>query len=258
LELQHEDGGWPTYGLDADSPESEQSRVDATTQVIRAIVTWRDRWRAQAPLNARAAGAISDDRITSALQNGLRYLESQQREDGSFVPRWFGNERQPENQNLVIGTSQALAACADAGALDTEMAQRAARWVVTAQHSTGGWGPPRAPMNYSGDEKDGFRAWRANESMAKYCSMEETAAAVSALLPLAAENNEFTQTCSRGLTWLINAVEQDAHRRPAVIGFYLPGLWYHERLYPLAYASQAFAQAARQLAGKRPATVPVS
>ena len=100
------------------------------------------------------------------------------------------------------------------------MARRAARWLLSAQHLGGGWGPPRAPVDYSGAEKDGFRAWRANEAMAKLCSVEETGLAVTALLPLVDSSEPCAKAVSEGLTWLVNAVEQDAHRRPAVIGFY--------------------------------------
>jgi hypothetical protein len=122
---------------------------------------------------------------------------------------------------------------------------------VTAQHSTGGWGPPRAPLDYSGAYKDGFRAWRANDELAKYCSVEETALAVSALLPLAETSQAFSRAVANGLTWLAGAVEQDAHRQGAAIGFSFTGLWYHERLFPLVCAEHALAPAARRLETQR-------
>ena len=133
------------------------------------------------------------------------------------------------------------------------MAQRAVRWLVAAQHANGGWGPPRAPVDYSGAEKDGLQAWRANESMARLCSVEETSLAVSALVALADSNQAISQAVSRGLTWLINAVEQDGHRRPAIIGFSPSKIWYHERLYPLAFAAGALSRAVRSVAVVTPA-----
>jgi squalene-hopene/tetraprenyl-beta-curcumene cyclase len=148
--------------------------------------------------------------------------------------------------------------CSELGLLDSEMALHAARWLVSAQHASGGWGPPRAPLDYSGAEKDGFRAWRANEGMAKLCSVEETAMAVSALLPLAETNHSCSRAASNGLTWLAAAMEQDAHRQGAVIGFYPPKIWYHERLYPLVFAAGALSQAARQLEPQRQAVAPLS
>jgi hypothetical protein len=117
-----------------------------------------------------------------------------------------------------------------------------------AQHSTGGWGPPRAPRDYSAADKDGFRAWRANEAMAKLCSVEESALAITALAPLVAPSQGASRAVSAGLSWLSAAVEQDAHRQPAVVGFYLSRLWYHERLYPLVFAAGAFSRALPQIA----------
>jgi hypothetical protein len=121
----------------------------------------------------------------------------------------------------------------------------------------GGWGPPRAPVDYSGAEKDGFRAWRANEAMAKLCSVEETGLAVTALLPLVDSSEPCSKAVSEGLKWLVNAVEQDAHRRPAVIGVSPARLWYHERLYPLVFAAGALSRAERRLTSQRPAAAPV-
>jgi squalene-hopene/tetraprenyl-beta-curcumene cyclase len=147
--------------------------------------------------------------------------------------------------------------CHDLSRSDWGLANLAARWLLSAQHTGGGWGPPRAPVDYSGAEKDGFRAWRANDARAKSCSVEETALTVSALLPLAAASQPVAKAVSAGLTWLANAIEQDAQRRPAPIGFYPPKIWYHERLYPLAFAESALSGALHLLATERPATTHV-
>jgi squalene-hopene/tetraprenyl-beta-curcumene cyclase len=185
-------------------------------------------------------------------------LELAQRDDGRFVPQWFGNEYQPEQENPVVGTSEVLHAAVEVSRIDSNVVHRAARWLVTAQHTGGGWGPPRAPLDYSSTDKDGFKAWRANEAMAKNCSVEETAVAVEALLPLVDTSPAIAKAASAGLTWLVNAVEQDAHRSPAVIGFYSSGIWYHERLYPLVFTAGAFSRATHRLVHERPAAATVS
>jgi squalene-hopene/tetraprenyl-beta-curcumene cyclase len=238
LELQYEDGGWPTfYANDSDS-RLEDSGPDVTAHALSALAAWH------------GVGAAADvsGRIGDAIERGWRYLEAQQRADGQFVPIWFGNEHQPGSDSPVLGTAQVLAACAALNRLDTETARRAARWLILAQHSTGGWGPPRAPRDYSAADKEGFRAWRANETKEKLCSVEETAASVGALLPLVESSQPASIAVSAGFMWLAAAVEQDAHRRPAVIGFYPPKLWYHERLYPVAYAVGAFTRVIDRLA----------
>jgi squalene-hopene/tetraprenyl-beta-curcumene cyclase len=196
-------------------------------------------------------------RIDSAIERGLTYLAAQQREDGSFYSQWFGNQHHPQGENPVYGTSLVAIACGELGQLESEMAIQAARWLSTAQHANGGWGPPRAPLDYSGADKDGYRAWRANDVLAKFCSVEETALAIMALLPLAETSQVYARAVSNGLAWLTQAVEQDAHRRGAVIGFYFSKLWYHERLYPLVFAAGALSRAVRQLEARQPAAATV-
>jgi squalene-hopene/tetraprenyl-beta-curcumene cyclase len=229
LGLQNEDGGWATLGCDS------ASGVDPTVHAMRALAAWQP--------------AIEGAKCNTAIARAMTYLEAAQREDGSFIPMWFGNSHQRENENPVIGTSLVLTACAELRQLDSAMAIRAATWLAGAQHSCGGWGPPRAPVDYSESDKEGgVRSWRENEMLAKFCSVEETSVAVTALLPFAATNPTYQRTVSRGLSWLADSVEHDGHRRPAIVGFYFWRIWYYERLYPLALAAGALSRAVGALA----------
>jgi squalene-hopene/tetraprenyl-beta-curcumene cyclase len=234
--LQNDDGGWLTFDRDVTSMSPGPSACDVTSLVLRALAAWRRGRQSDGRDSGLPDQAHLERNTDVALERGWRYLERIQREDGSFIPLWFGNEHHPNRENPVYGTAQVLVACCELLRLDSDLALRASRWLVTAQHASGGWGPPRAPLDYSGAYKDGFRAWRANETLARFCSVEETALAVAALLPLAETNHSLARAVSNGLTWLSGAVEQDAHRQAAVIGFYSSKLWYHERLYPLAFA----------------------
>lgn len=242
LELQNEDGGWPTFYRDDTLLRVDESGPDVTSQVLRALAAWR-----------QALPAHFRTEAGRAIERGWKYLESVQRQDGSFIPLWFGNEHQPDDQNPVYGTSQVLLAGADLDRLGSSAAQRAARWLVAAQHSNGGWGPPRSPVDYSAAEKDRHGARRSNEAMAQFCSIEETSLAVSALLPMADSDATIAQAAARGLNWLINAVERDGYRRATIIGFSLAKLWYHERMYPLAFATAALSRALRSISPKTPA-----
>jgi squalene-hopene/tetraprenyl-beta-curcumene cyclase len=245
LKLQNDDGGWPTFYRDDTLLHFDESAPDVTAQALRSLAAWR--------LDPQAK---SRAQIEIAIQRGWQYLESQQCDDGSFVPLWFGNVHQPNEQNPVYGTAQVILASADLDRLDSNTAQRAARWLVTSQHANGGWGPPRAPIDYSAAEKVGLRGRRANVAMAQFCTVEETALAANALLPLAGSNPAFSQAISRGLTWLVEAIEQDGHRHPAIIGYALSKLWYDERLYPLAFAGEALTRAIRNIAVETPAASP--
>jgi squalene-hopene/tetraprenyl-beta-curcumene cyclase len=253
IDLQNADGGWPAFSWAGNSKSRGESGNDATAFALRALAAWQTHWQAESGGGGSRSDVPRMRSIDSAIARGWRYLESQQREDGSFVPAWFGNEHHPRGENPVFGTAHVLLACADLCRLDHELAARAVRWLLAAQHASGGWGPPRAPLDYSGAYKDGFRAWRANDALAKFCSVEETALAVSALLPLAESSQGLARAVANGLSWLASAVEQDTHRQGAVIGLYFSRLWYHERLSPLVYAAGALTLATRQLEAQRQA-----
>lgn len=244
LEMQNDDGGWPTYCKDDDMHPFDGSAVDPTAQAMRALAAWQRLWHAESQRAPNGALSKTLGWMVAAIEQGLQYLESQQREDGSFVPMWFGDEYQAEDENPVLGTALVLAACGELHCCNSNLAQRAAGWLVASQHSGGGWGPPRAPVDYSdGDRAANMRSWRENDTLAKFCSVEETAAAVSALVPFAEMSPALERSVTRGLEWLSSAAEEDRLRRPAIVGFYLSQIWYYERLYPLVFAAGALSRA---------------
>jgi squalene-hopene/tetraprenyl-beta-curcumene cyclase len=253
LAMQNDDGGWPTYCRDDDTPLGG-SGIDPTAQALQALAAWQRFWKAELHRGTQSVSSALVARIAPAIERAMQYLESNQRDDGSFVPLWFGNAHQADDQNPVMGTAQVLSACAEVGGLDSGMVERATAWLLAAQHADGGWGPPRAPVDYSGNERErNARSWRENEAQSKFCSVEETAAAVSALIPLSATNPALERSLSRGLAWLTNAVEQDRHRQPAIIGFQLSQIWYYDRLYPQAFAAAALSRAMAVLTSATPA-----
>ena len=245
LELQNGDGGWPTYHCEDSTQQFDDSGTDLTAEALRALAVWQRFWEMSPSRQSKTqqTHAVVFANIAPSIERAIRFLEARQRDDGSFIPIWFGNEHQLEDENPVMGTAQVLMACAELQRLDSNMAMRAAGWLVASQHTAGGWGPPRVPVDHSGDQYRGTRSWRKTDALAKFCSIEETAASVSALFSLAATNPAYERSVSRGLSWLATAVEQDAHRRPAILGFYFSRIWYYERLYPLAFAAGALTRA---------------
>jgi squalene-hopene/tetraprenyl-beta-curcumene cyclase len=246
LKAQNDDGGFATFCREPLKQEFDPSSAEVTAAALRALNSWC-RWRRNDPAQST---------LVAAIERGWQYITASQRADGSFAARWFGNEFQPNDENPVIGTAEVLIACADLDRLETETAQRATAWLLSAQHSNGGWGPPRSKVYYSNAQSDGSRARRTNEAMAKFCTVEETSLALTALLPLAGRS-ECSKAIGQGLNWLSAAIEQDAHRRPAVLGFYPSKIWYYERLYPLVFSAQALSLAASRLSSQRPAATPV-
>jgi squalene-hopene/tetraprenyl-beta-curcumene cyclase len=254
MDRQADDGGWPAYPCARNIGHSEPSFPDLTANALRALAAWRDIWFSERLSRYPARELqVRDARISNAIERGFVYLKSRQRADGSFTCFWFGNEHHKDRQNPVIGTSLVLRMYAALNRLESDVARRAAAWLSSAQHASGGWGPPRVPLDYSGAyDAPGLRNWRENESLAAHSSVEETALAVSALLPLAETDQDAAEAVSAGLTWLINAVEQDKHRQPAILGYYAGKFWYHERLYPLLFATGALSRAARHLLPAQP------
>jgi squalene-hopene/tetraprenyl-beta-curcumene cyclase len=260
LGLQNADGGWPTFCRGWSSLPFDRSASDPTAHVISALAIWRRLWNTDPPTfdsRVEPNSVTTSSRLTTAIDRGVAFLEQQQRNDGSFVPLWFGNQHHPEGHNLVYGTARVLSMCAELGMLETDMAQSAARWLLGVQHANGGWGPPRSSPATSLSNIYRPSSSRAEDALASFCSVEETALAVEALLPLAETNQLYARSVQNGLNWLMDAVEQGRLRQPAPIGFYFAKLWYHERLYPLVFAAGALNQAVRQLAPQRSVAVSV-
>jgi squalene-hopene/tetraprenyl-beta-curcumene cyclase len=259
LDLQNKDGGWPTFCRGWSNLPADRSASDLTAHAIRALAVWQRIWKSAPPVSKpRGAQEVAtDDRLTAAIEAGFSYLEQEQRNDGSFVPLWFGNQHHPEGHNLVYGTARVVTMCAELGKLDCDMAQRGAAWLLGVQHANGGWGPPRSSPATSLSNIYRPNAARAEDALAGLCSVEETSLAIEALLPLADTNQLYARAVQNGLIWLVDAVEQGRLCQPAPIGFYFAKLWYHERLYPLVFATSALNRAVRELAPQRSVAVSV-
>ncbi len=157
----------------------------------------------------------------------MYYLATQQRPDGSWRPLWFGNPNFPNEENPIYGTSQVLLAYRDLDQIEGIPAQRGLEWLSAAADPGGGWG--------------GGQGESRGPS-----SVEETALAVEALL--AAPGDPRRQpVLEAGLQWLVRAVDESRHRQTAPLGLRLARLWYHEKVYPLAFTVSALGQAVKLL-----------
>jgi squalene-hopene/tetraprenyl-beta-curcumene cyclase len=240
LELQNDNGGWPTFCRGWGKLPFDRSGSDLTAHALRALNTWTtifDPKQARSSLD-RSLFAYLAIQIRAATAKGKQSLYDTQRPDGSWLPLWFGNENQPDDGNPVYGTSRVLAAFRDLDWLDESQAQSAGQWLIDAQNDDGGWGggPADSP-------KEGEPTTRS--------TAEETALATEALLAFEAQSvldpQQLAGSLARGINWLIEAVEQNRHTVPAPIGFYFAKLWYYERLYPQIFTVAALTRAKAQL-----------
>jgi squalene-hopene/tetraprenyl-beta-curcumene cyclase len=217
LDLQNRDGGWPTFCRGWGKLPFDRSGADLTAHALRALHVWRD---------------VQPRSIDRALRRGWSYLGKRQRADGSWVPLWFGNQDQPDEENPVYGTARVLLAYAELAASTTDAAQRGYRWLAAAQRADGSWG--------------GGAARGGRVALDVPGGVEETALAVEAL---AANGRDpaLQIPLSKGLQWLTEAVRADRHRESAPIGFYFAKLWYYEKLYPLIFVVAALGRAVHGL-----------
>jgi squalene-hopene/tetraprenyl-beta-curcumene cyclase len=223
LDIQNDDGGWPTFCRGWGALPFDRSGADLTAHAIRALHAWRE--------------TVHEERLAPAIDRGLAYLAAQQQADGSWLPLWFGNQHQPAEENPVYGTGRVLLAYRDLGRMGDEPARRGLAYLAgdcpnfrvgdcpnfrPSENGTVPLGPP----------------WLS--------TIEETAIALDALLADGA-NPLLQPSIGVGLGRLVEAVEGGRHQETAPIGLYFAKLWYYERLYPLAFLVAALGQAVRQL-----------
>ncbi|MFI4876116.1 MAG: prenyltransferase/squalene oxidase repeat-containing protein [Blastopirellula sp. JB062] len=203
LGLQNRDGGWPTFCEGWGTQPFDRSGSDLTAHGIRALHAWRSE--------------LKDLPIQRAIERGFRYLKKQQREDGTWLPLWFGNQDQRDDENPIYGTVKVLLAYRDLGMMASDSAQKGIAWLVANQNEDGGFGGgPSVATLCGGAGRSG---------------VEETALAIEALL--AAENNGFLpEITASAVRWLCQRVEEGSHVNVSPIGFYFSKLWYYEKLYP--------------------------
>ncbi|MBL7154468.1 MAG: squalene--hopene cyclase [Phycisphaerae bacterium] len=215
LGIQNSDGGIPTFCRGWTNLPFDRSAPDLTAHALAAFGAWFDR-----------VPALLQRRIDSAVKRGLEYLDDAQKQDGSWVPLWFGNESAPNQENPVYGTARVLTGlhrlpCGLAWARAT-MLTRAVKWLVSVQNADGGWG---------GDKSVGS-------------SVEETALAVDALvesLPAldAGTSREARSALAKGVSCLVKQTGAAGSIASSPIGLYFAKLWYFEDLYPLIFAVSA-------------------
>ena len=215
LGLQNRDGGWPTFCRGWGKLPFDRSGSDLTAHAMRALNAWK--------------AEFSESVIEAAFRRGWRYLERQQRPDGSWLPLWFGNQDLGDEENPLYGTVKVLLAFRDFSLEDSAAAQRGRAWLIGHQHADGSWGGGRSITARSPDLVG---------------SIEETALALE-ILADGGENSSGKSLTDMGLQWLCDRVQEKRYTQPSPIGFYFAKLWYHERLYPQIFTAAALSRACR-------------
>ncbi len=203
LDLQNRDGGWPTFCRGWGTLPFDRSSCDLTAHTLRAF----DLWLRRIP----GIEQTLRTRTEKSMRRGIRYLETVQRADGTWLPLWFGHQFNEDDENPLYGTSRVVRALGTIGQNSSDCCRRAVRWLLENQNDDGGWS-----------------ARRGLES-----SVEETGLALDSLVdfPVARLAND------KAALWLAARVNDGTVDRPSPIGFYFARLWYFEDLYPIIFAA---------------------
>jgi squalene-hopene/tetraprenyl-beta-curcumene cyclase len=220
LGVQNYDGGVPTFCRGWGTLPFDRSTPEITAHALRAWSAW----------HAHLETALQQT-LHRAASRALAYLERTQRDDGSWIPLWFGNEDAPDEDNPVYGTARVLNGLNGGLIRDDPRAdrcrRRAVQWLLDVQNDDGGWGG-----------NDGVPS-----------SVEETGIVLSALgrADAKAWNEGLVGAIESGARWLCDAVA-DAERPAAPIGLYFARLWYYEELYPMIFAVEGLSSVRALLA----------
>jgi len=223
LKLQNRDRGWPTFCRGWGKFPFDRSGADITAHVIRGLLAWRESFeRFEEP-------SFTRQQIDHSIDKGFEFLRGQQQPNGSWMPLWFGNQDQPDEENPFYGTAKVLAAYRDASRFDTKEARFGLEWLLGNQSDSGGWG--------------GGPSVRWSDPTLGQCSVEETALCCEILLE--SSDPSHVQSAWRGVEWLIRASDADCLQQCSPIGFYFAKLWYFEKSYPLIFATAALGNIGR-------------
>lgn len=221
LGLQNRDGGIPTFCRGWGALPFDRSSPELTAHALRAWAVWLP------DLATDLAG-----RTRSAMWRAVQYLRTSQRQDGAWLPLWFGNEAATLQENPVYGTAQVL--LIQASGMDVALSRdlgpalaQGAAFLIRCQNEDGGWGGNRGVAS----------------------TTEETSLALAAL----SNSNvpDAMDSMIRGTEWLLHRIESDLWGEPAPIGLYFARLWYFEKLYPLIFAVEALGRVSARVAQTR-------
>lgn len=200
LNLQNRDGGMPTFCRGWGQLPFDQSCNDITAHALRVFSAYRERFPGD--LNSK---------LEEASKKAYAYLRRQQREDGSWLPLWFGSQDHSRKENPVYGTAKVIQ-CLNQPE-HQEMKQKALLYLKSVQKPDGSFG----------GHKNGKS------------SIEETSLALSVMTL----EPSYVVESDRAMQWLLDKTEQGKNFPSSPIGLYFAALWYSEKMYPIIFFLEA-------------------
>ncbi|WP_346859376.1 prenyltransferase/squalene oxidase repeat-containing protein [uncultured Draconibacterium sp.] len=208
IKLQNTDGGFPTFSKGWGKLPFDQSCSDLTGHCFLALAKVLDTFNADLSLPQQK-------KLNRSLLKAAAFLQKQQKDNGSWLPLWFGNQHTSTHENPVYGTARVLTYLNDS--LPCLSFNSELKVTIKTQISKG--------ENFLIDVQNRDGSWGGDKNIPG--TIEETALSVSAL-----SNKNFEDACKRGLNWLDQSY-QTSGLKAAPIGLYFASLWYDEKMYPL-------------------------
>jgi len=201
--MQSSNGGWGAFDKDnmnllvtkipfCDFGEVlDPPSVDVTAHVVEALAY------------------LGYTRRDPSVAKALRYIRSEQEEDGSWFGRW--------GVNYIYGTSAVLQALRAIGEnMSQPYVRRAAKWLVQHQNEDGGWG--ETPASYMDKRLRGV-----GES-----TPSQTAWALLGLMSV--ENEDYNDAIERGIRFLIKCQKDGTWDEPQYTATGFPGYGHGGRI----------------------------
>ncbi|MCL2625165.1 MAG: hypothetical protein FWD31_16010, partial [Planctomycetaceae bacterium] len=200
------DGGMPTFCRGWGRLPFDRSCPDISAHAYKAFSCFEN--DLPQPLQKR---------VVRAKLRILRYLHHVQRDDGAFLPLWFGDQDAESKEAPVYGSAVVLEHLQGFGLGTSDFRnesgqssrkpdmQKTVAFLLAAQHPTGGWGSCET-------ERD---------------DVTVTARCVAALKPYP----EAQVAIERARNFLQPSIEHPETIPPEPIGLYFAHLWYSEELY---------------------------
>lgn len=208
LKLQNKDGGFPTFSRGWGKLPFDQSCADLTGHAFLAIISLISIYKDEISKSLKK-------KFESSLEKSISYLQEHQKDNGAWIPLWFGNQYANNHQNPVYGTAKVLIylydglkCCCETPDLVKKielLIHKGQKFLAEVQNENGSWG----------GDKNGKG------------SIEETALAISAL-----QDECFFEKRMTGFAWLNDFYKMNG-LQPSPIGLYFASLWYDEKMYPL-------------------------
>ena len=226
LDLQNADGGIPTFCRGWGRLPFDRSSPDLAAH---ALLAWSS-WQQAVPPRLRS-------RLQRARRRGVDYLAASQRDDGAWVPLWFGNQSAPGEENPTYGTARvvlALNRLSREGHNSVEgIRRRGIDWLLAAQNPDGGWGGA-----------GGVDSTIEETALAVQALADSLADLPSVLGSVETDRESLGTAITTGVSWLIDKTKRGQQFKPSPIGLYFSRLWYFEREYPVIFTVAALGRAA--------------